>query len=187
MNLLKQEITKLSGGTQSDVEHILSHLKRRSYLKGRFLLRPSQICQQYFFVEQGALRLYHLKEGKDYTVWIATEGQIFTDLDSYLNETPSYIFIECIEPSLVHTIAKPNSEALAARLPAYNTLLRKTVELAFANMARNVVSYQSEDALERYNRLEKEKDWLIPYPLKYISSFIGVTQSTLSKLRGKRK
>jgi hypothetical protein len=48
------------------------------------------------------------------------------------------------------------------------------------------MSFQSEEASERYKRVENEKNWLSKYPLKYISTFIGITQSSLSRIRAKK-
>ncbi len=186
MRLLTTEIKRLSGGTDSEVNEIYDHLTLTVLEKGAFLLKQGHICNQYFFVEKGTVRLYYCKDDKDFTVWLGTEGQIFTELDSYLHQCPALVSIESIEESLVYRITKEKSDRLAIKSRAYNTLLRRTVEEAFANMSRNIISFQSEDATERYLRVEAEKNWLNRYPLKYISSFIGVTQSSLSRLRAKR-
>lgn len=187
MKLLRTEIKRLSQGTDGEIDMIYRNLTLFSLEKGDFLLRQNHICNQYFFVEKGTVRLYYIKNEKDYTVWMGTEGQIFTELDSYLNQTPALVSIESVEDSMVYCIKKEKSDKLAFELPAYNTLLRRTVEEGFANMSRNIISFQSDDAIERYRRVEKEKNWLAKYPLKYISSFIGVTQSSLSRLRARRE
>ncbi|WP_299519248.1 Crp/Fnr family transcriptional regulator [Winogradskyella sp.] len=186
MSKLKSEIKKLSQGTDEEIAEIYNNLTLEVFEKGEFLLKQNHICNQYFFIESGSVRLYYWKNEKDYTVWLGTEGQIFTELDSYLHQTPSLVSIESMEKSLVYRISKEKSNALAKKSLAYNTLLRRTVEEAFANMSRNIISFQSEDATERYLRVENEKNWLNKYPLKYISSFIGITQSSLSRLRAKR-
>jgi CRP-like cAMP-binding protein len=154
--------------------------------KGEFLLKADKVCDKYFFIESGAVRLYYIKADKDYTVWIGTAGQIFTDLESYLSQTKSRLNIEAIEPTTAYTISKSQSDKLALQSNVYNTLLRKTVEIAFVNLSKNVISFQSDEAAERYQRIEKEKNWLSQYPLRYISSFIGITQSSLSRLRSKK-
>lgn len=187
MNQLRAEITRLSNGTVEDVIRIYNNLTLLSLPKGRFLLKQNHFCNQYFFIEKGTVRLYYLKADKDYTVWMATEGQVFTEMDSYLNRTPALVSIETVEDSLVYSIEKSKSDKLAATLPAYNTLLRRTVEEGFASMSRNLISFQSDDAVERYRRVESEKNWVAKYPLKYISSFIGITQSTLSRVRGRKE
>ncbi|MEM8509647.1 MAG: Crp/Fnr family transcriptional regulator [Bacteroidota bacterium] len=186
MNTLASEIRRLSNGTASDVKEIFNHLTLTLLEKGDFLLKQGHICNQYFFVESGAVRLYYWKDDKEFTVWLGTEGQIFTELDSYLHQSPALVSIESMEKSLVYRITKEKSDQLALQSVAYNTLLRRTVEEAFASMSRNIISFQSEDAVERYRRVEKEKNWLLKYPLKYISSFIGVTQSSLSRVRAKK-
>ncbi|WP_422106501.1 Crp/Fnr family transcriptional regulator [Winogradskyella sp.] len=186
MNNLRSEIKRLSQGTEEEITEIYDKLTLVLFEKGEFLLKQNHICNQYFFIESGSVRLYYWKNDKEYTVWLGTEGQIFTELDSYLNQTPALVSIESMEKSQVYVITKEKSNALARKSSAYNTLLRRTVEEAFANMSRNIISFQSEDATERYLRVEAEKNWLNKYPLKYISSFIGVTQSSLSRLRAKR-
>ena len=187
MQILKDEIRKLIQCDTLVVEEILSNLKKVSLNKGDFLLKAEQVCGQYYFIESGSIRLYYTKGDNDYTVWIGTEGQIFTDLESYLNQNKSRIFFEAIEKSVVYTINKVDSDNLAFKNNAYNTLLRRTVENAFVNLSRNVISFQSEEASERYERIEKEKNWLSQYPLRYISSFIGITQNSLSRLRAKKR
>jgi CRP-like cAMP-binding protein len=187
MDVLKDEIFKLSQGDSEQITEILDSLKPIYLKKGDFLLKEEQVCKQYYFIESGSIRLYYHKNDNDFTVWIGTSGQIFTDLESYLNQTASKINFEAIEKSTVFTISKADSDNLASKNNAYNTLLRRTVEISFINLSRNIISFQSEEAAERYERIEKEKNWLEQYPLRYISSFIGVTQSSLSRLRAKRR
>jgi signal-transduction protein with cAMP-binding, CBS, and nucleotidyltransferase domain len=187
MDTLKNEIAKLTLGNTDQVVEIINQLRPVRLDKGEFLLKADQVCKQYYFIESGTIRLYYHKGDNDFTVWIGTAGQIFTDLESYLNQEQSRINFEAIEPSLVYTISKADSDKLALQNNAYNTLLRRTVEIAFVNLSRNVISFQSEEASERYERIEKEKNWLSLYPLRYISSFIGITQSSLSRLRAKKK
>ena len=187
MTTLRDEISKLSQGETAQVDEIFDNLKLIELRKGDFLLKAGQVCKQYFFIESGSIRLYYHKGDNDFTVWIGTSGQMFTDLESYLNQTVSRINFEAIEKSKVFVISKTESDDLAFKNNAYNTLLRRTVEISFVNLSRNVISFQSEQASERYERIEKEKNWLEQYPLKYISSFIGITQSSLSRLRAKKK
>jgi len=187
MDTLKSEIERLSNGTESEIKEIFENLTLTVLDKGDFLLKQGHICNQYFFVESGTVRLYYWKDDKEFTVWLGTKGQIFTEMDSFLNQNPALVSIESMEESLVYRITKEKSDLLAKKSVAYNTLLRRTVEEAFASMSRNIISFQSEDATERYRRVEKEKKWLEKYPLKYVSSFIGITQSSLSRVRAKKE
>ncbi len=186
MQTLQDEIIKLTDCDTDQVKEIFDNLKIVKLDKGEYLLKADQICDKYFFIENGAVRLYYHKGEKDYTVWIGTAGQIFTDLESYLSQTKSRLNIEAIEPTTAYSISKIQSDKLALQSNVYNTLLRKTVEISFVNLSKNVMSFQSDEASERYQRIEKEKNWLAQYPLRYISSFIGITQSSLSRLRAKK-
>ncbi|MEL7341041.1 MAG: cyclic nucleotide-binding domain-containing protein [Bacteroidota bacterium] len=183
MASLRQSIEAFSEGGESEIDQIFDTLEEQSLTKGAFLLQAGEVCQHYYFVAEGSIRLYYLKDGNDYTVWIGSPGEIFTNLESYLDQSESRIYIEAIEQSLVYTIDKISSDQLAKDSNAYNTLLRKTVEIAFVNLSKNVISFQSDDANTRYQRVLNEKNWIYKYPLKYISTFIGVTQSSLSRIR----
>ncbi|MEM1217187.1 MAG: Crp/Fnr family transcriptional regulator [Bacteroidota bacterium] len=187
MENVRAAITALSASPSAEVDSIFTNLRLRKLAKGDFLLKSGQICTQYYFIEQGSVRLFYRKEEIDYTVWIGSPGEIFTNLESYLGGSKSRINIQAMESSQVYVINKSASDALAAQSIAYGTVLRKTVELAFVQLSKNVISFQSEKAAERYERVEKEKNWLTKYPLKYISTFIGVTQSSLSRIRAKKK
>ncbi|MEM1318825.1 MAG: Crp/Fnr family transcriptional regulator [Bacteroidota bacterium] len=186
MNRLTETIKTLSLGSNEEVRAIQNNLSRIELKKNDYLLKAGQICSKYYFIESGTVRLYYTKDDLEYTVWMGTPGEIFTNLESYLDASRSKINIQAIEPSIVFFISKTNSDDLARKSNAYNTLLRRTVEIAFVGLSRNVMSFQSEEAIERYRRVADEKNWVSRYPLKYISTFIGVTQSTLSRLRAKR-
>ena len=129
MQTLLSEITKLTNCEKDQAKEIFENLKLVSLDKGNYLLKAEQVCDQYFFIESGAVRLYYIKGEKDYTVWIGTAGQIFTDLESYLLQTKSRLNIEAIEPTKAYTISKTSSDSLALQSNVYNTLLRKTVEI----------------------------------------------------------
>ncbi|MEM6877170.1 MAG: cyclic nucleotide-binding domain-containing protein, partial [Bacteroidota bacterium] len=146
------------------------HIQRRMHCvnlnKGDYLLHDGEVCRRYYFVETGTLRLFHRREEEEYTVWLGTSGEVFTNLESYLNGSPSRISIQAIESTVVYTISKERSDQLAHESNAYNTLLRKSVEKAFVGLSKNIMSYQSEPAHQRYNRLIEEKNWIAKYPLK---------------------
>ncbi|MGD1841653.1 MAG: Crp/Fnr family transcriptional regulator [Thermonemataceae bacterium] len=187
MAVILASIKSLSQGSPEEVQVIFDSLKKSTVEKGAYLLKEGRICTQYYFVEEGAIRLFFTKDELDYTVWIGTPGEVFTNLESYLDASKSNINIQALENSIVYVINKAESDRLAEKSNTYNTLLRKTVEMAFINLSKNVMSFQSEEAAERYNRVMKEKNWILKYPLKYISTFIGVTQSTLSRIRATKK
>ena len=72
---------------------------------------------------------------------MGTPGEVFTNLESYLEAAPSRINIKAIEPVSVYVINKEESDQLALRSLAYNTLLRKVVENSSkAMMLQNVTS-----------------------------------------------
>ena len=187
MKNIRASIQKFCGASPDQIELLLAKLEPLSLQQGEFLLQVDEICQHYYFLESGALRLYHVKGKKDYTAWIATDGEIFTNLESYNKQIPSILHIQAIEPTQLWRISKRDSDALIEAFSFYNTLLRRALEESFLYVCKNALSLQSDQAIERYERMEEESNWLLRFPQKYLSSFLGITKSSLSRLRRNRK
>ncbi|MEM9326453.1 MAG: cyclic nucleotide-binding domain-containing protein, partial [Bacteroidota bacterium] len=99
MNSIRETIKELSDPTDEELEEICSALTPRELAKGQYLLSEGYVCRHYYFLEQGTLRLFYNKGINEYTVWMGTPGEVFTNLESYLSEESSKINIKAIEPS----------------------------------------------------------------------------------------
>ncbi|MGD1839790.1 MAG: Crp/Fnr family transcriptional regulator [Thermonemataceae bacterium] len=187
MNTLTQRIKALSGASDEEIEIFYNASKVVDLSKGEVLLGAGKLCNHYYFIESGVIRIYYEKEGKEHTLWFASAGEMFTHWDSYNNQVPSYHIYKALESTRVRIISKTANERLAKEYPFYNTLLRKNLEEVHIHTCKNISAYQSDSALERYEKLEVQHNWLLRFPLKYISSFLGVTESSLSRIRKTRK
>jgi CRP-like cAMP-binding protein len=68
--------------------------------------------------------------------------------------------------------------------PEVERLIRKITEMAYVETVNRIESIQFHTAEERYNDLvKKAPDLLKRVPLKYIASFLGITQVSLSRIR----
>jgi hypothetical protein len=64
-------------------------------------------------------------------------------------------------------------------------LFRKIFEVAYVDTINRIESLQFHSAEERYKALLREApDVLKRVPLKYVASFLGITQVSLSRIRG---
>jgi hypothetical protein len=74
-------------------------------------------------------------------------------------------------------------EQLYKQFPSWQEFGRKIWENNFLKLVEGVIGFQSFTAEERYLSTMQESEFLQRVPLKHLASFLGVTPSSLSRLR----
>lgn len=169
----------------ADLQSILSNFQVLTIGKDRFLLKPGQVANAYYFVADGGLRIYLEKEGKQVTGWLAFANDFFTDLESFEYGQPSQLYIQAIEKTTLYTIEKAKMEFLYTQFAAWQQFGRKVWQTAFLKVVNALLSFQTMTAEERYRAMMQQSDLLQKVPLKQLASYLGVTQTSLSRLRKK--
>ena len=95
--------------------------------------------------------------------------------------------IQIIEDAELVAINATELFKLYDTFPEIERLFRKIFEAAYVDTVNRVESIQFHSADERYKALlEETPNILQRVPLKYIASYLGITQVSLSRIRGLR-
>jgi CRP-like cAMP-binding protein len=164
---------------------IMSEFDECSFDKEKFLIKKEQIVENYYFIKSGALRFYVYHNDQEVTVWLAFEGEFFTELNSLKYGRPTQFYVQAIEPCTLMVIKKYNMEGLYQIYPEWQQFGRQVWENAFLKITGAIINYQTMTAEERYMELIKQSDAVKRVPLKQLASFLGITQTSLSRLRRK--
>ena len=178
-NFIKSQINI----SDEDLQTILSNFQQRTIDKDKFLIKTGQIATSYYFIISGGLRIYFDKDDKQITAWLAFENDFFTELKSLKSDQPTKFNIQAIESSSLLTIDKAQMELLYKQFPSWQQFGRQIWEDAFLKVINGIISYQTMTAEERYLNLMKQSDLLQRVPLKQLASYLGITQTSLSRLR----
>ena len=170
---------------EADLRHILSCFKERSVRKNDYVLREGEIARDYFFIISGALRIYFNNDENEITAWIAFENDFFTDLSSIKKQAPSRFNIQAIENTVLTVIDADRMEMLYSRYPAWQQFGRNIWETAFLKLIDAIINFQTLTAEERYLAAMRQSNLLQRVSLKDLSSYLGITPTTLSRLRKK--
>lgn len=156
--------------------------------KGDLLIKVGEVHQSVYFVKSGALRSYYInKDGKEVTYWFGFEGDVVASLGNFVNSTPSRENIEFLEDSTVLKISRPKLLELFDTHLELANFGRKIAEKALLEMEEQILLTQFTDAKNRYLKLiEKFPHILQRVKLGHISSYLGITQVTLSRIRAER-
>ena len=154
------------------------------YKKGERILDEGQVCDSLYFIDKGMTRQFYFKYEKDLTEHIGYEDSIIICLESYINEEPTKLMIEALEPTIAWKINKHDIVRLASINSEIGTLYRRVFENSLITSQRKADTLRFEPANERYNKLmQQHPEILKRAPLIYIASLVQMTPETLSRVR----
>ncbi|HTG57028.1 MAG TPA: cyclic nucleotide-binding domain-containing protein [Niabella sp.] len=159
-------------------------LEEKYFAKNDYLIKAGRICRYFYFMERGALRGFYNLNGREITHWFGFENTFITSFHSYITEQPSVENIQFMEGSIMWAIAKKDLTDLFDRYHELERLVRIIYENYYIRLEERYVNAQFKTAAELYSDLmEKSPHILERVPLGYVSSYLGMTQETLSRIR----
>jgi CRP-like cAMP-binding protein len=182
-NDLKDFIKKYAAFTPAELDEIAARFKPIKVKKNELLLQEGKICRDFVFVQEGCLRLYYIDKEVEVSVWFAFGGSSAIDIYSFISEKPSGYFIQAIEDSEVFYLPKMDLLSLYQLYPKMQEMMRNFWEDAVLNLIDRFTALQRDSAEKRYLDLLSKPPYLQKIPQKYLASFIGVTPTSLSRIR----
>ena len=171
--------------SDEQLQLLTGKFRARQVRKHDFVLRQGEVCSDFIFVHEGCLRLYYVSDEIEVSVWFAFPGSSAIEISSFIQQRPSEYFIQAVEDSEILYLPKQEIESLYRELPPLQELMRKYWEDVAINLIARFTALQRDSADKRYLDLLKKPPYLQVIPQKYLASFIGVTPTSLSRIRKK--
>ena len=185
-NTIRKIISLDSSG--NSLSKLVPLLKKEIYPKGHLLIREGKTERSLFFLEKGTARAFCIQEDKEVTFWFGSEGDILLSLNSYFADKPGYESIELLEESVVYRISHSQLQDLYLAETDLANWGRKLAESEFIKADQRFISQQFKPAAERYREfVESYPDLLKRIQLGHIASYLGISQVTLSRIRGEKQ
>lgn len=169
-----------------EAEKAISEISKVIHVKKNTDLQPiGHTCKTIYFINKGVARIYYFKDGVDITESFAFENNIIARVESLFTGKPSRKAIQILEDAEIVAINSTLLFKLYDKYPEIERLFRLIFESAYVGTVDRIEGIQFHTAEERYNALMKEApDVIKRIPLKYIASYLGITQVSLSRIRG---
>jgi CRP-like cAMP-binding protein len=153
--------------------------------KSEYLLKEGKVCDDYLFLEQGYLRAFTLDiEGNEVTTGLFSSGDVVFEVDSFFNRTPSMEHIQAVTACTGWRISFQQLNILFHATPEFREFGRWVLVRGFSGLKHRMLSMINQTAEKRYIYLLENRPELIHnIPLKYIASYLGITDSSLSRIR----
>lgn len=186
LQFIRDYIEEIAHISDVDWDIFSSKLLKREFKKKTTFLSEGAIENYISFVKKGVIRFYIPKEFKEneVTFGFCFKNQFVSAYDSFLTQKPSLYELETLDDTTLYSISYADLQQVYKTTQIGNLIGRLTAERLFYIKSKREQSLLSETPEQRYLNLFKERPELINViPLKYVSSYIGVTPQALSRIR----
>ena len=162
-------------------------IKIKAYDKNEIIQDIGSRCKTVYFVKDGCARIFYYKDGNDITEHFSFENELIVRAESLFTGKPTLKGIQAIDKSTVLGIDSELLFELYNKHHDIERLFRLLFEKEYVNTVKRIESLQFKTAKERYAELLETTDYVQKIPLKYIATYLGITQVSLSRIRAEVK
>lgn len=174
-------ISRLSISAISDVQSCISII---AISKKNILIQDLSKSQYLYFINRGVVRAFFLHDGKEITDWFGMENMVIGPTVRNFPIKETIHSVETLEDCELIRISFADLEMLYQKHHDIETLGRQIAIQTILHLQYKIDSLQLFTAKERY------EDFVLRYPnlinrvpLRYIASYLGMNQVTLSRIR----
>ncbi len=173
-NLNKQQIDLIKSKV------VFKELKKEAYYH-----EAGKIPREVIFLSKGVMRVcYYNNKGDEITKYFIDENNFLADINSYNQEIPSTEYVQAITDCSYYVLSKNAMKELSMTIIEWDNIVTKITTKGLADKVNKISLMMAEDATERYlSFLEKFPQLANRIPLSYLASYLGITQSSLSRIR----
>ncbi|WP_298513561.1 Crp/Fnr family transcriptional regulator [uncultured Kordia sp.] len=171
-----------------EIDLIFDALSTETFQKKEFLLEQYQVCKHRYFIIEGLIRSFRTdSNGNENISLFGIENWWITNLDSFINETPSQNAIQAVEKTTVLSISKNDLEVLYTKVPKLERAFRIITEKTLIAIQRKDEIYMKQHSKERYyNLVDTIPNFAQRVPQYMIASYLDITPEYLSEIRKNR-
>lgn len=171
--------------TRHELAQIAAAHQSVTFTKGEYLLQKGQVAKSYFCIEQGLVRSYvYDYEGQDITTGFVGDAEIAIDVVSLFQQVPAMENMHALTDIVAWKIDYPVFQQLFLEIPAFSEWGRTWMAQSLFRCKQRSVSMITDTATQRYLTLQQRHPrLLLQAPLKHVASYLGITDTSLSRIR----
>jgi CRP-like cAMP-binding protein len=171
--------------TDAMATEMAQHFSPVQVKRGELFLEAGARSNVYFFLEQGFMRSYlYDTEGTEVTTNLYSSGNVVLEVASFFLRTPSQENFQAVTDCTGWTLTFDELNGLFHALPAFRETGRAILVRALVAMKLRTLSMINQTAEQRYTTMLTSNPEIFRHvPLKYIASYLGITDTSLSRIR----
>jgi len=165
-------------------EFLLQHTREHHYKKNDIILKEGEIAKHVWMLVNGTVRCFHYEDDKEITNSFLMSGEIIVAVSSLAEQRPSHDIIVAMENCLVQRLSNAQLQYAYEHFSEARDLSKKIMLNYFKRLDKQLHIVRLSSLEQRYHLLKIEfPDLLAKIPLPYLASFIGISTSTLMRIR----
>ena len=167
------------------VQNITKTFKHFQLDKNNILLAKNNISTKTYFLEHGYMRSYILNEdNEEITTNIYTAPCFVNDFLSFFKQQPTKETYQTLSDCSFWETSLENVQTNFHNLPEFREFSRLLFVINYSKLNDRMIEMASQKAETRYLNLLKQNPHIFQnVSLKIIASYLGVTDSSLSRIR----
>ena len=185
MNTALTNIYQHPAFTSSELETIFKAHKKSFFKKGDMFLKEGQLANEYYCLESGLVRSYAVNsDGNEITTGFFGKDEIVIEVASLFLRVPTKENIQALTDCECWKIDFNSFQTLFQSVNGFMEWGRTWMSGVLFLTKQRSLSMITDSATERYLALQKQHpEIILNTPLKYIASYLGITDTSLSRIR----
>ena len=174
---------RLSPALQADLADKIAIVHFR---KGDTVHDTSRVCRESYFIRQGLLRTYYLKDGKEISEYFSAEAEWVNSPRSFMQQQLDIYSIDALENTEAYRLKVADLGYLFDHYPEMERYARLSMGSLFGHLIERITSLRFTSAAEKYAHFCQAYAGLHHrIPLGMVASYLGIAQETLSRIRAR--
>jgi CRP-like cAMP-binding protein len=182
---LEKYIQSILPLTEEKARIIADEFQPIEYNKNEFLFEEKKISKYTYFLENGFVRSYITDaEGDEVTVNIYAAPRFVNDFLSFFKQEPSKENFQTITACKMWCLTHDQVQSLFHSVPEFREFGRMMLVTNYSKLNDRMIGMIKDTAETRYLKLLNQYPDIFQHvPLKIIASYLGITDTSLSRIR----
>ncbi len=165
--------------------HIATYFTPKQFDKNDHFFKEGKICSTSYFIEEGLLRSYVIDlEGEEVTIEFYGKDLFANDFLSFFKRIPSKQNFQALSDCTTWAIGYEDLQLCFHTMPEFREFGRMMLITNYARLQDRMLGMIQHSAEQRYLHLIQSKPDIFQHaPLKMIASYLGITDTSLSRIR----
>ncbi|GGF23548.1 Crp/Fnr family transcriptional regulator [Hymenobacter cavernae] len=178
-------ISQLGSLNEQQISLLSQKATSVSLRKGDYFLEAGTIGQRVGFVVEGVFRVCHYTDqGEEVTHYFIEERRMIMDVRGLVENNASPYHVQAVTDCQLLVFSAQDWRNLSATIAGWDAIVHKIIAKTLSQKLERIVPMLAQDAMTRYTSfMEKYPQLVNRVPLAYLASYLGITQSSLSRVR----
>lgn len=171
--------------TEDIASEIAGRFSEKIIKKNEYLFTENKICKQFYFLNKGFVWSFTEDiNGNNITTGFYSDKQVVGEFYSFFKQVPAKENFQALTDCHALYISFDDLQVAFHSMPEFREFGRSMLVSAYADLKQRMLSVIHHTAEERYGLLIKHNpDIFQNAPLKSIASYLGITNTSLSRIR----